>query len=49
MKCYAMPWSNDKVRIYYHIPQKEGECRAVFTNTADGRIGKKSLTEEEET
>ena len=49
MNCHAMEWSNDKIRIYYNIPQVEGECRAVFTNTAKGPIGKKFLTPEEET
>ena len=43
-KCYAMSWSNDKIRIYYNIPQVKGESRAIFTNTAKGPEGKKFLT-----
>lgn len=48
-KCYAMPWSNDKIRVYYNIAQVKGECRAIFTNSAKGPAGKKFLTPEEET
>ena len=44
-----MPWSNDKIRIYYNIPQIEGECKATFKNTAKGPIGKKFLTAKEQT
>ena len=44
-----MPWSNDKIRVYYNIPQVIGECRAIFTNSAKGTRGKKFLTPEEET
>ena len=47
-KCYAMSWSNDKIRIYYNIPQVKGECKAIFTNTAKGPSGKKFLTAEEQ-
>jgi hypothetical protein len=42
-------WSNDKIRAYYNIPQKKGECKAIFVNTAKGPSGKKFLTPEEET
>ena len=44
-----MLWSNDKIRVYYHIPLIPGEARGAFINTATSGLGKKSLTEEEET
>lgn len=45
--CYAMEWSNDKIRIYYNIPQVPGQAVAIFHNTAKGTAGKKFLLPEE--
>lgn len=44
-----MFWSNDKIRVYYHIPLEEDAIKGKFTNTAKSVIGKQSLTEDEKT